>query len=185
SGQPARAVEPGGASAVQRGARPGGALPDPRPAGPARGAGAVSESNPQALLPAVIALVERAGQAALPFWRRELAVQHKADESPVTAADLAANRVPVEGLTTLPPEIPVLSEEACAIPLAARAAWRRWWLVDPLDGTKEFIAGSAEFTVNVALVEQGRVLFGVVGVPADGRCYHEIGSASGRERVER
>lgn len=132
----------------------------------------MSESNPQALLPAVIALVERAGQAALPFWRRELAVQHKADESPVTAADLAANRVLVEGLTTLTPEIPVLSEEACAIPLAERAAWRRWWLVDPLDGTKEFIAGSAEFTVNVALVEQGRVLFGVVGVPADGRCYH-------------
>ena len=132
----------------------------------------MSELNTLALLPAVIALVERAGAAILPFWRHELAVQHKADDSPVTAADLAANRVLVEGLTALTPEIPVLSEESCAIPLAERAGWRRWWLVDPLDGTKEFIAGSTEFTVNVALVEQGRVLFGVVGVPADGRCYY-------------
>src|SRR5690606_19714866 len=67
---------------------------------------------------------------------------------------------------------PVLSEEAANIPLAERAAWTRWWLVDPLDGTKEFIAGSEEFTVNVALIEQGRVIFGVVGIPASGRCYY-------------
>jgi 3'(2'), 5'-bisphosphate nucleotidase len=90
----------------------------------------------------------------------------------VTAADLAANQVLVEGLVALAPDIPVLSEESCAIPFAERAGWQRWWLVDPLDGTKEFIAGSSEFTVNVALVEAGRVLFGVVGVPADGRCYY-------------
>jgi 3'(2'), 5'-bisphosphate nucleotidase len=132
----------------------------------------VSEPNLQVLLPAVIALVERAGAAILPFWRHELAVQHKADDSPVTAADLAANQVLVEGLVALAPDIPVLSEESCAIPFAERAGWQRWWLVDPLDGTKEFIAGSSEFTVNVALVEAGRVLFGVVGVPADGRCYY-------------
>lgn len=132
----------------------------------------MSEPNLQVLLPAVIALVERAGAAILPFWRHELAVQHKVDDSPVTAADLAANQVLVEGLTALAPDIPVLSEESCAIPFAERAGWQRWWLVDPLDGTKEFIAGSSEFTVNVALVEAGRVLFGVVGVPADGRCYY-------------
>ena len=132
----------------------------------------MSEPNLQVLLPAVIALVERAGAAILPFWRHELAVQHKADDSPVTAADLAANQVLVEGLVALAPDIPVLSEESCAIPFAERAGWQRWWLVDPLDGTKEFIAGSSEFTVNVALVEAGRVLFGVVGVPADGRCYY-------------
>ncbi len=132
----------------------------------------MSELNIHALLPAVIALVERAGAAILPFWRQELAVEQKADDSPVTAADLAANRVLIDGLSALSAEIPVLSEESCAIPLAERAGWDRWWLVDPLDGTKEFIAGSTEFTVNVALVERGQVLFGVVGVPADGRCYY-------------
>ena len=132
----------------------------------------MSDADLQALLPAVVALADRAGAAILPYWRQTLDVQHKADDSPVTAADLAANQLLVEGLRELAPDIPVLSEEACAIPLTERAGWRRWWLVDPLDGTKEFIAGSTEFTVNVALVEAGRVLFGVVGVPADGRCYY-------------
>ncbi|MHB8822834.1 MAG: 3'(2'),5'-bisphosphate nucleotidase CysQ family protein, partial [Pseudomonadaceae bacterium] len=92
-------------------------------------------------LPAVIELVRAAGAAILPYWRRELAVQTKADESPVTAADMAAHRLLFDGLTALDPGIPVLSEEDCALPLAERAGWTRWWLVDPLDGTKEFIAG--------------------------------------------
>lgn len=117
------------------------------------------------LLPGVIELVRQAGEAILPYWRSELVVQQKSDDSPVTAADLAAHRVLADGLPTLAADIPVLSEESCDIPLAQRQAWQRWWLVDPLDGTKEFIAGSDEFTVNVALIEQGRVVFGVVGVP--------------------
>lgn len=124
------------------------------------------------LLPAVVDLVQRAGAATLPFWRQELAVTTKADASPVTAADLAAHRLLAEGLAQLEAGIPVLSEEACEIPLAERCRWSRWWLVDPLDGTKEFIAGSREFTVNVALIEAGRVVFGVVGVPADGLCFY-------------
>lgn len=119
----------------------------------------------------LIDLVRQAGAAILPYWRRDIDVREKDDASPVTAADLAAHRVLGAGLQALEPAIPVLSEEDCAIPLAERAGWRRWWLVDPLDGTKEFIAGSAEFTVNVALIEDGRVLFGVVGVPASGCCY--------------
>lgn len=65
----------------------------------------------------------------------------------------------------------MLSEEDCNIPLAERLGWSRWWLVDPLDGTKEFIAGSEEFTVNIALVENGEVVFGVVAMPTNGRCY--------------
>lgn len=128
--------------------------------------------NEEALLPAVVELVRAAGAAILPYWRSELAVREKADASPVTAADLAAHHLLVAGLVALDPDIPVLSEEDCAIPLARRQQWRRWWLVDPLDGTKEFIAGSEEFTVNVALVEEGRVLFGVVGQPATGTCYY-------------
>ncbi|AGI22201.1 3'(2'),5'-bisphosphate nucleotidase [Pseudomonas sp. ATCC 13867] len=135
-----------------------------------------------AFLPAVIDLVQQAGDVILPFWRSELDVERKADESPVTAADLAAHRLLADGLRALAPEVPVLSEEDCAIPLETRAQWTRWWLVDPLDGTKEFIAGSDEFTVNVALIERGRVVLGVVGVPASGRCYYGgVGLGAWRE----
>ncbi|KAF1054878.1 MAG: 3'(2'),5'-bisphosphate nucleotidase CysQ [Stenotrophomonas maltophilia] len=126
----------------------------------------------QAYLPRVVELVQAAGAVILPFWRGEFQIDEKADASPVTAADLAAHRVLADGLRALAADIPVLSEEDCEIPLAQRARWQRWWLVDPLDGTKEFIAGSDEFTVNVALIENGRVVFGVVGVPASGRCYY-------------
>ena len=124
------------------------------------------------LIPAVIELVRAAGKATLPYWRADVAVQTKADESPVTAADLAAHHILCDGLQALAPEIPVLSEEAANIPLSERAQWTRWWLVDPLDGTKEFIAGNQDFTVNVALIEQGRVVFGVVGIPVTGRCFY-------------
>lgn len=120
---------------------------------------------------ALLGLVDRAGQATLPYWRQELAVAHKEDDSPVTAADLAAHRVLADGLTEIL-AVPLLSEEDCNIALQERAAWQRWWLVDPLDGTKEFIAGSPEYTVNVALIEAGRVLFGVVGVPAADCIYY-------------
>jgi 3'(2'), 5'-bisphosphate nucleotidase len=124
------------------------------------------------LIPAVIDLVRLAGAATLPHWRSGVVVNEKADASPVTAADMAAHHILNDGLLALDPSIPVLSEEAADIPLSERAQWTRWWLVDPLDGTKEFIAGSEEFTVNVALIEHGRVVFGVVGIPANGRCYY-------------
>ncbi|MFK8332807.1 3'(2'),5'-bisphosphate nucleotidase CysQ [Pseudomonas sp. BJa5] len=127
--------------------------------------------NDQQLMQAVVTLAREAGKAILPFWRAELAVTEKADASPVTAADLAAHQVIAEGLQALAPAIPVLSEEDCEIPLSERQQWQRWWLVDPLDGTKEFIAGTEEFTVNIALIEAGRVVFGVVAIPTNGRCY--------------
>ncbi|WPN98618.1 3'(2'),5'-bisphosphate nucleotidase CysQ [Pseudomonas sp. MUP55] len=119
----------------------------------------------------VIELARQAGEAILPYWRADVAVTSKADDSPVTAADLAAHHLILAGLTTLDPSIPVLSEEDADIDQSVRAGWQRWWLVDPLDGTKEFIAGSEEFTVNIALIEQGRVVFGVVSMPTSGRCY--------------
>ncbi|MGO0695703.1 3'(2'),5'-bisphosphate nucleotidase CysQ [Pseudomonas guariconensis] len=127
--------------------------------------------NDQQLMDEVVKLARLAGEAILPFWRADVAVTAKADDSPVTAADLAAHQVIADGLQVLAPHIPVLSEEDCEIPLAERQAWRRWWLVDPLDGTKEFIAGSEEFTVNIALIEEGEVVFGVVAMPTNGRCY--------------
>ncbi|MBT8765627.1 3'(2'),5'-bisphosphate nucleotidase CysQ [Metapseudomonas boanensis] len=135
------------------------------------------------LVPAVIDLVRQAGEAILPYWRSELTVTEKVDASPVTAADLAAHLILDTGLRALDPSIPVLSEEAADIPLAERKGWHRWWLVDPLDGTKEFIAGTDEFTVNVALIEQGRVVFGVVGMPVGGRCYYG-GAGLGAWRAE-
>ena len=127
---------------------------------------------PHPLLEGVIKLAHAAGDAILPFWRADVAVTAKADDSPVTAADVAAHHVLLDGLTALDPSIPVLSEEDANIAHSIRAGWTRWWLVDPLDGTKEFIAGSEEFTVNVALIEHGRVVFGVVSMPTSGRCYY-------------
>lgn len=135
------------------------------------------------LLPGVLDLVQRAGEAILPFWRQGVQVVEKADASPVTAADLAAHGILAEGLLALEPSIPVLSEEDADIALGERAGWSRWWLVDPLDGTKEFIADSEEFTVNVALIEHGEVVFGVVGIPATGVIYHG-GRAFGAWRIE-
>lgn len=123
-------------------------------------------------LSSVIDLVRAAGDVILPHWRNDVQVREKADASPVTAADMAAHHLLADGLRALDARIPVLSEEDCALSHAERASWTRWWLVDPLDGTKEFINGSEEFTVNVALIDQGHVVFGVVGIPANGRCYY-------------
>lgn len=139
---------------------------------------------PHPLLAGVVQLARRAGEVIVPYWRANVQVTAKADESPVTVADLAAHDVIVAGLHKLDPSIPILSEEDCGIPLATRQGWQRWWLVDPLDGTKEFIAGSEEFTVNIALIEQGRVVFGVVSIPTTGRCYFG-GSGLGAWRAER
>lgn len=126
---------------------------------------------PHPLMTPVVELALQAGEAILPFWRTGTAVTTKADESPVTAADLAAHHLILAGLTALAPDIPVLSEEDADIPQSVRAGWHRWWLVDPLDGTKEFINGSEEFTVNIALIERGQVVFGVVSMPTSGRFY--------------
>lgn len=131
----------------------------------------MSMSFPHPLMAPVVELALQAGEAILPFWRADVAVTAKSDDSPVTAADIAAHHVIVAGLTALDSSIPILSEEDADIPQSVRAGWQRWWLVDPLDGTKEFISGSEEFTVNIALIENGRVVFGVVSMPTNGRFY--------------
>lgn len=131
----------------------------------------VFNTLPHPLLEPVIKLARLAGEVILPYWRANVSVTSKADDSPVTAADIAAHQLLAEGLLALAPDIHVLSEEDADISLSERASWERWWLVDPLDGTKEFISGSEEFTVNVALIERGRVVFGVVSMPTNNRCY--------------
>jgi len=119
----------------------------------------------------VVRLARRAGEAALEFYDRELAVELKADDTPLTAADRASHEVLAEGLALIKPVLPVLSEEGRAIPFEERSGWRRFWLTDPLDGTKEFIKHNGEFTVNVALIEEGRAVWGVVVAPALGISY--------------
>lgn len=122
--------------------------------------------NTPALLDAVAALSRTAGDAILAIYRQDFAVTQKTDDSPVTAADLAAHHLIFDGLTALTPGVPVVSEEGLIPAAEVRAMWSRYWLVDPLDGTREFIAKNGEFTVNIALVENGRPVLGVVLAPA-------------------
>lgn len=96
----------------------------------------------------------------------------KTDNSPLTRADLAAHRIIVEAMTRLAPDIPILSEEAADIAYPVRLQWARYWLVDPLDGTREFIKRNGEFTVNIALIEHGKSVMGVVYAPVLDVCYH-------------
>ncbi len=123
------------------------------------------------LVDQLIALARRAGDAILEVYNSDFAVQSKADDSPLTQADLAAHKLLVAGLAQLTPEIPVLSEEAVPPEYGVRKHWQQYWLLDPLDGTKEFVNRNGEFTVNIALVSDGQPMFGVVGVPVTGAVY--------------
>jgi 3'(2'), 5'-bisphosphate nucleotidase len=126
----------------------------------------------QSLLPAALAVAREAGSEILRIYgSATVQVELKDDQSPLTAADRAAHEVIVRGLRALTPGVPVWSEESAEIPYAERAGWPRFWLVDPLDGTREFIKRNGEFTVNIALVEQHSPVLGVVHVPALGRDY--------------
>ncbi|HLJ62859.1 MAG TPA: 3'(2'),5'-bisphosphate nucleotidase CysQ [Stellaceae bacterium] len=107
----------------------------------------------------------QAGKAILEIYAEPFEVRAKTDSSPVTRADEVAETILLAALTDLTPEIPVVAEEQVAARGAPAAAAHRFWLVDPLDGTKEFIARNGEFTVNIALVEGGRVILGIVHVP--------------------
>lgn len=121
---------------------------------------------------AVIAIARAAAADILSVYESEFAVQCKDDRSPLTAADLAAHKRIVAGLQALWPDIPVLSEESKAIDIAERRQWSRFWLVDPLDGTREFIKRNGEFTVNIALVEEGVATWGVIQQPTTGKLWH-------------
>ncbi|MGH8427388.1 MAG: 3'(2'),5'-bisphosphate nucleotidase CysQ [Gammaproteobacteria bacterium] len=124
-------------------------------------------------------LVRRASEAILAIYgEKDFVVNIKADASPLTAADLASHHILDAGLKELNPELPVLSEEnATHYTAAQRQGWTRYWLVDPLDGTKEFVKRNGEFTINVALIEFGRPVLGIVHVPIEGTSY--IGGVAG------
>jgi 3'(2'), 5'-bisphosphate nucleotidase len=119
----------------------------------------------------IVEIALRAGEAVMTVYSRDFSSTEKDDKSPLTEADLASHEVIVEGLKQLTPEIPVLSEESKAMAYNDRSSWSRFWLVDPLDGTKEFIKRNGEFTVNIALIENGEPTLGVVYAPVLGTVY--------------
>ena len=127
--------------------------------------------DPSKYLDAVFGIARDAGRRILDVYARDFGVEQKQDGSPVTAADAAAHAVIAAALGALTPDIPVLSEEAAAIDADRRRAWARFWLVDPLDGTKEFISRNGQFTVNIALIERERPVLGVVHAPVTGVTY--------------
>jgi 3'(2'), 5'-bisphosphate nucleotidase len=131
----------------------------------------MSNSTVSTLLSDISRIAQRAGDEILDVYRQPIDVENKKDSSPLTQADLRAHAVIVKGLEALTPDIPILSEEASDIGFDVRSQWSRYWLVDPLDGTKEFISRNGEFTVNIALIENHEPVLGVVHVPVKGTTY--------------
>lgn len=127
-------------------------------------------------LPQIRRIAIAAGDAILTVYNQPEAVvvQQKSDDSPLTAADLAAHQLIMRELTALTPDIPVLSEEAADIPWTVRQQWHCYWLVDPLDGTKEFIKRNGEFTVNIALIVAGEPVLGVIHAPVLTKTYSAV-----------
>jgi len=127
--------------------------------------------NLEKLIEPIVALAVQAGNAILEVYATEFDVQSKSDESPLTQADLASNQCIVAGLAELTPDIPIISEESGLPEFEERRQWNCYWLIDPLDGTKEFVNRNGEFTVNIALIESNRPIFGVVHVPVQNKTY--------------
>lgn len=128
--------------------------------------------NPVPVLAQVIDIAREAATAILEIYDTDFSVAQKDDHSPLTAADMAAHRVITEGLKNITPNLPVLSEESASIPFSERRKWYQFWLVDPLDGTREFIKRNGEFTVNIALINDQSPILGVIWVPVTGVCYY-------------
>ncbi|MDC1436859.1 3'(2'),5'-bisphosphate nucleotidase CysQ [Gammaproteobacteria bacterium] len=128
---------------------------------------------PSDLISSVKEISQAAGAAILEVYNREGAIEvtSKDDHSPLTEADIAAHKIIVSALLKLTPDVPILSEESVDISWNERQTWSTYWLVDPLDGTKEFIKRNGEFTVNIALIQNHVPVLGVVFVPASGVLY--------------
>ncbi len=126
----------------------------------------------QSLVDPIIELAIEAGRQILEIYQDGFEVTDKMDNTPLTDADLASHRTVTEGLSRLTPDIPILSEESDSIPFDERKQWSRYWLIDPLDGTREFIKRNGEFTVNIALIEDHQPILGVIQVPANSILYY-------------
>lgn len=120
----------------------------------------------------VISIAEQASESILKIYNTEFDVTSKDDNTPLTEADMAAHHTIVDGLSKLTPDIPILSEESNGAPFEIRRQWQRYWLVDPLDGTREFVKRNGEFTVNIALIDDHQSILGVIDTPVTGVCYY-------------
>lgn len=126
----------------------------------------------------IVAIAIAAGQEILAIYKKaDFGEREKSDHSPLTEADIASHRLITQQLQRLTPAIPILSEESAAIPWEMRQTWQRYWLIDPLDGTKEFIKRNGEFTVNIALIDNHRPVLGVVHAPVLGTTW--VGEKNG------
>jgi len=134
----------------------------------------VTRTELQGLLPELLGIARRAGDAILEVYGHDFKVSHKEDDSPLTQADLASHVIIRDALAQLTPDIPLLSEESATIDYPTRSAWRQYWLIDPLDGTKEFVNRNGEFTVNIAFIDDHQPVCGVVHVPVSGVTYTGI-----------
>ena len=123
------------------------------------------------LISSTVEIAKLAGEGITEIYNSDFDYQLKKDLSPITAADNLSHIIITKRLKILTPEIPVLSEENCDIPYKIRANWTKYWLVDPLDGTKEFIKRNGEFTVNIALIENNTPIFGVIHLPVTSETY--------------
>ena len=123
------------------------------------------------LISSTVEIAKLAGESITEIYNSDFDYQLKKDLSPITAADNLSHIIITKRLKILTPEIPVLSEENCDIPYKIRANWTKYWLVDPLDGTKEFIKRNGEFTVNIALIENNTPIFGVIHLPVTSETY--------------
>jgi 3'(2'), 5'-bisphosphate nucleotidase len=123
------------------------------------------------LLDSVNQIAQAAGERIMEIYATDFEVEQKSDKSPLTVADMAAHETIVTELKKITPDLPVLSEESASISFEERAGWQRYWLVDPLDGTREFVKRNGEFTVNIALIDNHKSVLGVVYVPVTGVTY--------------
>ncbi len=126
----------------------------------------------KAILPELIAIAKKAAEEILKVYEKDFSVEYKDDRSPLTEADRRSHRVILHGLGKITPDIPVLSEEGAGIDYSERSRWGYFWLVDPLDGTKEFIKRNGEFTVNIALIKNNKPLFGLILIPVKAVVYY-------------
>ena len=125
----------------------------------------INQLDLPSLCQSCLVIAEAAGEKILEVYEGEFEVQSKDDHTPLTAADLAAHDHITEALSKLTPQIPILSEEDADIPFETRKKWQTYWLVDPLDGTREFIKRNGEFSVNIALIHEHKSVLGVINIP--------------------
>ena len=123
------------------------------------------------LISSTVEIAKEAGMAITEIYNSDFDYQLKEDLSPITAADNLSHNIITERLKTLTPQTPILSEENCNIPYKIRSQWTQYWLVDPLDGTKEFIKKNGDFTVNIALIDNNKPVFGVIHIPVSNETY--------------